>query len=256
MTKIAIIGAGNMGSAIAAGLSQSNYEVVVANPHADKLERLAAKYPAVAVTTSNAEAAAGADIVFIATRPAQCTDVIAEVSPALSAGALVVTLAPQVGLADIRRPAGCHAARMMPNTAISVGESMTFVCFSEDTGEAVRARLLDALSTLGQTAVIDEKLMGPATALCSCGLAYALRYVRAATEGAVAMGFRPSDAVGYICATLQGAAAMLEQSGGHPEKLVDQVTTPGGTTIRGLLAMERAGFSNAVIEGLLASCHE
>ena len=133
---------------------------------------------------------------------------------------------------------------------------MTFVCFDTGTPAAVRASLLDALSTLGQTDVIDEALMGPATALCSCGLAYALRYVRAATEGAVAMGFRPTDAVDYICATLRGAADMLGQSGCHPEQLIDQVTTPGGTTIRGLLAMERAGFSNAVIEGLLASCHE
>lgn len=245
-----------MGSAIAAGLSKSNYEVAVANPHAEKLERLAEKYPSLTVTTSNAEAAIGADIVFIATRPQQCADVIAEIAPALKPGSLVVTLAPQITLSDIRLPEGCHAARMMPNTAISVGQSMTFVCFDTGTPAAVRASLLDALSTLGQTAVIDEALMGPATALCSCGLAYALRYVRAATEGAVAMGFRPTDAVDYICATLRGAADMLGQSGCHPEQLIDQVTTPGGTTIRGLLAMERAGFSNAVIEGLLASCHE
>lgn len=245
-----------MGGAIAAGLASTNYSVVLANHTPGKLQTIASAHPAIEITTDNCAAVAGASIVFIATRPAQCLSVIAEIGPYLAPGALVVTLAPQFSLADITVPAGCFKARMMPNTAISLGQSMTFVTYAADVPASSRAALEDALGCLGSVAVIDEHLFGPATALCSCGLAYAFKYVRAATEGAVAMGFAPADAVRYICATLTGAVTMLEQTGSHPEALIDSVTTPGGTTIRGLLAMDEAGFSNAVVKGLLASCHE
>lgn len=254
--KIAILGAGNMGGAIAAGLAASNYKVTVSNPTPAKLEALRAAHPAIETTASNREAAAGAAIVFVATRPAMCLSVIDEIADTLAEGALVVTLAPQHPLSAIRVPAGRHAARMMPNTAIAICRSMTFVTFGDDVPEATRAVLLDALHALGEVDVIPESLFGPATALCSCGLAYALRYVRAASEGAVATGFRADEAVRCIAATLHGAAALLEATGEHPEALIDRVTTPGGTTIRGLLAMEKAGFTNAVVQGILASSHE
>lgn len=244
-----------MGGAIAAGLANSNYEVSVANPSRPKLEALANSHPSLKTTVDNKEAAAGASVVFIATRPAMCLDVIREIVPALASDALVVTMAPVVSLEESAAVAMRPVARIMPNTAIALSKSMTFVSFGADVSEESRARLHDILGLLGSVAEIPENLFGPATALCSCGLAYALRYVRAASEGAVSMGFRPADAVSYISATLAGAVAMLE-NGAHPEDLIDRITTPGGTTIRGLLAMEKAGFTNAVVSGLLASSHE
>lgn len=253
--KIAIIGAGNMGGAIAAGLAVSNYEITVANPSKPKLEALSKAHPSIKTTVENAEAARGASVVFIATRPAVCLEVIRDIVPELLPDALVVTMAPGVSLDESAVAASRPVARIMPNTAIALAKSMTFVSFGNSVSEKAHAQLLDILGLLGSVAEIPESLFGPATALCSCGLAYALRYVRAATEGAVAMGFRPADAVSYISATLSGAVAMLE-SGAHPEDLIDRVTTPGGTTIRGLLAMEKAGFTNAVVSGLLASSHE
>ncbi|MDE6287397.1 MAG: pyrroline-5-carboxylate reductase [Muribaculaceae bacterium] len=253
--KIAIIGAGNMGGAIAAGLADSNYEITVANPSRPKLEALAEAHKSIKITIDNTEAAAGASVVFIATRPAACLDVIRDIEPVLLPEALVVTMAPGVDLAESAAAALRPVARIMPNTAIALSKSMTFVSFGQGVSEKSRAGLMDILGLLGNVAEIPENLFGPATALCSCGLAYALRYVRAASEGAVAMGFRPADAVSYIAATLSGAVAMLE-NGSHPEELIDRITTPGGTTIRGLLAMEKAGFTNAVVSGLLASSHE
>lgn len=255
-SKIAIIGAGNMGGAIARGLARHGYAVKVANRSAAKLDALKTEFSSIETTASNAEAAAGAAIVIVAVRPAQTPTVIAEIAPALAKGALVVTLAPSVELADIKLPDGVFAARMMPNTAIAAASSMTFVTFGDNVPDDVRAALITALDTIGSTAVIPEHLMGAATALCSCGLAYALRYIRASTEGGVAMGFPADDATRYVAATLRGAADLLEATGRHPEQLIDSVTTPGGTTIRGLIAMEKGGFTAAVIDGLIASSHE
>ena len=95
--------------------------------------------------------------------------------------------------------------------------------------------------------------MGAATALCSCGIAYAMRYVRAATEGGVELGIYPHKAKEYVLATLRGAVELLEATGNNPEVEIDKVTTPGGITIKGLNAMEAHGFTTAVIEGLKAS---
>jgi pyrroline-5-carboxylate reductase len=106
---------------------------------------------------------------------------------------------------------------------------------------------------MGQSAVIEERQMTAATALCSCGIAFAMRYVRAATEGGVELGIYAHQAKDYVLQTLRGAVELLEATGNHPEAEIDRVTTPGGITIRGLNAMEAHGFTNAVIQGLKAS---
>ena len=140
----------------------------------------------------------------------------------------------------------------IPNTAIANLASMTFVVpvrADKETTEKIKA-LFD---TMGQTLVTDEAHLPAATALASCGIAYALRYVRAATEGGVQLGFRASEAQDIVAQTLRGAVSLLEKEGAHAEAEIDKVTTPGGLTIRGLNAMEEAGFTNAVIQGLLAS---
>ena len=140
----------------------------------------------------------------------------------------------------------------MPNTAMSVGKSMTFNVALQ--GDAPLA--MQSLAMMGRVMQIPERLLPAATALASCGIAYALRYVRAATEGGVQMGFRASEAQEIVAATIEGAAALLSRPDAHAEAEIDKVTTPGGVTIRGLNAMEREGFTNAVIAGLLASCNK
>lgn len=258
MNTIAIIGAGNMGSAIARGLARNNYDVRVSNPSAPKLERLQADCPSIFTTLENCVAVKDAPVVILAVRPDNVRDVLAEIHADLADGALVVTLSPAFTLADLTEylPDHAYGARLMPNTAIAVGRSMSFISYGEHVPSDVRARLTAAIELLGAAAVIPERLMGAASALCSCGLAFALRYVRASVEGAVQLGIAPGDATRYVAATLAGAVAMLESDNLHPEAEIDRVTTPGGTTIRGLNAMEAAGFTNAVIQGLLASSHE
>ena len=106
---------------------------------------------------------------------------------------------------------------------------------------------------MGKVQIVDERLMGVGTALASGGIAYAMRYIRAAMEGGIELGFTADRSLEIVLQTISGAVAMLVNSGEHPEAAIDRVTTAGGITIRGLNAMERSGFTTAVIEGLKAS---
>ena len=130
--------------------------------------------------------------------------------------------------------------------------SMTFISSARSTNE-MDSTILDIFGELGEAMLIDEAVMPAATSLASCGIAYALRYIRAAMEGGVELGFRADDAKHIVMQTLRGAVDVLEANGTHPEVEIDRVTTPGGLTIKGLNAMEAAGFTHSVIEGLRAS---
>jgi pyrroline-5-carboxylate reductase len=105
---------------------------------------------------------------------------------------------------------------------------------------------------MGNTLITDEQHLAAGTTLASCGIAYAMRYVRAASEGGVELGFKADDAKAIVMQTMKGAVELLEASGMHPEAAIDLVTTPGGVTIKGLNEMEHAGFTSAVIRGLKA----
>ena len=113
--------------------------------------------------------------------------------------------------------------------------------------------VLNIFGALGKAELVEERLLGPATTLCSCGIAFAFRYIRAAMEGGVELGLYPQKAREGVLQTLRGAIALLESNGSHPEQEVDRVTTAGGITIKGLNEMEHAGFTSAVIRGLKAS---
>lgn len=252
--KITIIGAGNMGGAIAeALLNIGDYAITVSNRTASKLEHFAQL--GASVTTDNCIAAQDADLIILAVKPWLVEKVLQELQAHVNlAKKIIVSVAAATKGEQLCLWAGDgpQILTAIPNTAISCGASMTFlvpVRASEATTQQVKA-LFDMM---GQTLVTDEAHLAAGTALASCGIAYALRYVRAATEGGVQLGFRASEAQAVVAQTLRGAAALLNHDGAHAEAEIDKVTTPGGLTIRGLNAMEEAGFTNAVIQGLLAS---
>ena len=139
----------------------------------------------------------------------------------------------------------------MPNTAVEVGSSMTFVS-AKGASETQIAQVLQLFNVLGHTLFIEERLMTAGTALASCGIAFALRYIRAAIEGGIELGFYPKEAQEIVAQTVLGAARLLLESQNNPEVEIDKVTTPGGITIKGLNAMEQAGFTAAVFNGLKA----
>ncbi len=259
---ISIIGAGNMGGAVARGIlkSTSAHTVRISNPSTAKLDALRSEFPQVETTTDNCKAVSGADLIILAVKPWLIAQVIAEISGALSyEHQVIASLAGGVSLTDIDallpRPANSPAptlCHIMPNTAIALGSSMTFIATLRST-PALDETLLRLFAPMGKAMLIKEELMPAATALASCGIAFALRYIRAAMEGGVELGFRPAEAQGIVCQTLQGAIDLLTQEGAHPETEIDKVTTPGGLTIRGLNAMEEAGFTTSVQQGLRAA---
>lgn len=261
--KIAIIGAGNMGGALARGLAQGSIiptaDIYVSNPSTPKLEALKAEYPDINITTDNREAATAADIVVLAVKPWKVVEVLDEIKPHMDyTHQAVASMVGGLGIAQLsewlNKGDGVLPATylIIPNTAIATMSSMTFIASARST-EAQDRFLVDIFNELGAAMLVDEGLIPAGTSLASCGIAYALRYIRAVMEGGVELGFRADDAKRVVMQTLRGAADILEVNGSHPEAEIDRVTTPGGLTIKGLNAMEAAGFTNSVIEGLRAS---
>ena len=213
--------------------------------------------PLPAATRDNRQAAREADIIILAVKPWFIGDVIEEIRPVLDFHRqLIVSVAAGVSLKEMElllaAPETPALFRAIPNTAVEVMDGVTFICAQNATEEQI-ALVHDLFATLGYTIVTDEQHLAAGTALASCGIAFAMRYIRAAMEGGVELGFRPEEAAQIVKHTVHGAASLLLQSGMHPEVAIDKVTTAGGITIKGLNAMERSGFTAAVIDGLKAS---
>lgn len=251
-----------MGGAIARGLAGSGKvpagNLVVSNPSLPKLTALQADCPGMRVTQSNAEAVQGADLVLLAVKPWKMQAVADELMPVLDyRKQMVASVAGGMGLDDLaslfrKKDDLPPLFYVMPNTAVAVRQSMTFLAVqgaSEQQTEAVLA----LFRLLGEAMLVEERLMNGGMALASCGIAFAMRYVRAAMEGGVELGFYPDEAQRIVMQTLTGAVALLRENGRHPEAEIDRVTTPGGITIRGLNEMEHAGFTDSVIRGLRAA---
>ena len=252
-----------MGGALAWGLAQGTIvreeDIWVSNPGEGKLKALQEACPRMHVTTDNRMCIKGADVIVLAVKPWKLDDVIQEIRPEIDEGRQTVcSMVGGVGLELLQAkfaPLVLPLYYLIPNTAIARRESMTFMASANSTAETNRF-LLNVFRELGDAMLVEERLMNAGMVLASCGIANALRYVRAATEGGVQLGFRAQDAQHIVAQTLRGAASLLEAEGAHAEAEIDRVTTPGGLTIRGLNAMEQAGFSNAVIQGLLAAMPE
>lgn len=259
--KIAVIGAGNMGGAMARGWARAFGEtsVVVSNPSQGKLDALKAEFPAIGVTNDNAAACREADIVVLAVKPWKMGEVTAEIRDAVSdRNRIIVSVAAGITPDEISAmlcvEGGSHPSVVyaIPNTAVSVGKGMIFYTAGDDLDD-VSATVEKLFAPLGICQKVELRQMGAGMAVASCGIAYAMRYIRAAVEGGVELGLRPAEAQKAVMQTLAGAVALLEADGSHPEQEIDKVTTPGGITIRGLNAMEEAGFSASVVKGLRAS---
>ncbi len=254
---IAIIGGGNLGMAIAQGLSaagllQHNKLIITRRrwPQSAVSPRLQGQ---VTHTTDNRQAVATADIVLLCVQPQQLVDVLAGVGQELSGKTIVSTLT-GVTLAQLHAqiPGAGLMVRAMPNTALAVRMSMT--CLSSRAGRAQLAAIEEIFAALGKTIVIDDDLMQAATVLAASGIAFWLRLIRATTQGGIQLGFDAPEAQQIAVQTCLGAASLLQDNNGsHPEPEIDKVTTPRGCTIEGLNEMEHQGLSSALIKGLVAS---
>jgi pyrroline-5-carboxylate reductase len=259
--KIGIIGAGNMGGAIALGLgnckSYNASDVCCSDVSESALQKIRQANPEIRVTTDNCQIVNAADIILIAVKPWLVEAVIQEIKPAMDyKKQIIVSIATGVNFETLSRYLEKEGEqtptlfRVIPNTAVEVKESVNIISSYHATPEQIEV-ILHLFNELGLSFLVEERLMNAGMALSSCGIAFAFRYIRAAIEGAVEIGLRPELAKEIELQTLKGAITLLKTNNNHPEAEIDKVTTPGGITIKGLNMMEKAGFTNAVIQGLL-----
>ena len=254
--KIAIIGGGNLGTAIAEGLLKSKFskpaDIMITKRVPSTLKELKSK--GVAVGDNNNDAVRNSELIILAVKPFQVKEVIEGIKNDLSKKHIIVSVVTGILIKDIEEVVekDTPVFRAMPNTAIAIQESMT--CLSYNKTGAVHIKYVnDLFLTLGRVVKIDEKLMDAATVLGACGTAYAMRYIRANIQGGIEIGFDALTASLIAAQTVKGAAELLLQKGTHPEHEIDKVTTPKGCTIAGLNEMEHQGFSSSLIKGLVAS---
>lgn len=254
--KIAIIGGGNLGTAIAEGLIKSKFskpaDITITKRNISTLQALAKK--GVNVTSDNNAAIRNSELVILAIKPFQVADVLNAVKKDLTSNHILSSVVTGVLINDIaemvkKKMAICRA---MPNTAIAIQESMTCLSFSNASSDQINF-VKGLFETVGKVTVIDEKLMDAATVLGACGTAFAMRYIRANIQGGIEIGFDSATANLIAAQTVKGAAELLLQKGSHPEQEIDKVTTPKGCTIAGLNEMEHQGFSSSLIKGIATS---
>lgn len=250
-----------MGGAIARGaVSRSVVKaenVTVSDPSDTVQASFMSFNSAINLTSDNAEAIKDADLVIVAVKPWLVETVFNQIKDTVDANRqIVVSIAAGISFEMLKSYLNKDTVpalfRVIPNTAITLGESATFVC-SEGATTEQRATVCGLLSALGKVFEVQENQMMALTALASCGIAYIFKYIDASIKGGVEMGVENAMAQEIVMQTVKGALCMLETNKTEPQTEIDKVTTPGGITLKGLEKMEECGFSSAVIEGLKAS---
>jgi pyrroline-5-carboxylate reductase len=257
--QIAIIGAGNMGGAIARGLSKGTLldakNIRVSDVSQANLNAIETFNSEIVTSTSNLKVIDGADIIVLAVKPWLVEVIADEIEKKIDyKKQIIVSIAAGVDFGKMTDLFDTDAImfRVIPNTGIDVLQSVSTISSFKATKEQEEL-ILSLFAELGKAFLVPETQLNAFMSLSSCGIAYAFRYIRAAMEGGVEMGIYPNVAKEVVIQTLRGAIDLLEANNSHPEVEIDKVTTPGGITIKGLNEMEANGFTNAVIKGLKAS---
>jgi len=257
MQNIAIIGAGNLGLAMAEGIRKAGLrlasDIWLTRRSVSRLEPLAAA--GFRTTSDNREAVRQASVIVLCVQPKQVAGVLKEVDAELTSSHTLVSTVTGVSMEEIAASItrkDVPIVRAMPNTAIGIGASMTCICSQQASDRQLKEIAL-LFGGLGEVVVIEERLMKAATVLAASGIAFCMRYLRAATQAGIQLGFDAEVAQHLAVQTAKGAALLIQKNQSHPEMEIDRVTTPEGCTIAGLNEMEHQGLSSALIKGILTS---
>lgn len=258
--KIAILGGGNIGVSLAKGLISSGLytpeNIIITRRRTHMINHMAEE--GAVVSSDNISATRAARMVFLTVKPMQALEVLNEIKDELQPGHhILVSLVTGLGSNEIKSviEKQIPVFLAMPNTALSLRESMTCISHGEEL-ESDKEVVVNIFNHLGKCLTIPEELMGASTVLAACGVAFALRFLRSIAQGGIEIGFGAEVSTLIAAQTLKGAARLAQESGNHPEHEIDKVTTPMGITISGLNEMEHNGFSSALIKGLLVSYHK
>ena len=253
-STIAIIGVGNMGEAVLAGLLKAGHapETVVAGVRRpERAAALTATYGVAAVDP--VEAAARADVLVLGVKPYQVVDLLTTLD--LRAGQLIVSLAAGLTTEAIEAgvPAGVGVVRVMPNTPSLVGEGMSVVAAGATASPEQVTRTERLLSAIGRVVTVPEAQIDAAAAISGSGPAYVFYVAEALIEAGVHLGMTRAVATQLVNQTLVGSSLMLRDTGEHPAVLRENVTSPGGTTAAALRVFENAGLRGTVLDATRAN---
>ena len=251
--KIAFIGTGNMGGALARAASKDqDNRIYLVNRHPEKAEALRREIGG--EVTDCAQAVREAELVFLGVKPHVLPELCATLRPLVrekKAPFAVVSMAAGVPATRLKELLGdCPMIRIMPNTPVAVGEGM--ILYTGDAEEEMEA-FLHAMRFAGRFLRVEERLMDAGMAVSGCGPAFVDLFVEALSDAGVASGLARKDATVLAAQMVLGSARLILESGRHPGELKDAVCSPGGTTIQGVRKLEEKGFRSAVIEAVIAA---
>lgn len=256
--RIAFIGAGNMASAIIRGIiSQGLFlgdQIMVSAPSQSSRDRMAADF-GVKTTADNCQAAAFGRVLVLAVKPKVLDEVILQIRDALAEDTLIISIVAGKSLKTLEGAFGrpISLVRVMPNTPAMVGEAMSALTPNGELSKEDMALAVRLFEALGRAEVVPENLMDAVTGLSGSSPAYIYMLIEAMADAGVASGLPRSQAYTFAAQAVLGSAKMVLETGLVPGQLKDQVTSPGGTTIAGLKALEEGGFRGLVMDGILAA---
>ncbi|MEO5619210.1 MAG: pyrroline-5-carboxylate reductase [Candidatus Eisenbacteria bacterium] len=254
--RLAVLGAGQLGTALIRGLTEAGVfaarSITVTTAHPERLRQLTKRYGVTGVRT-NAEAVHGADVVLLTVKPQQAAPVMKEIGSVLTEKQLLISAASSVTTAFLEAHAKkpIPVVRAMPNTPVRVRQGMTGLARGAHATAAHLERARAIFGAVGRTVVVDERHIDAVTGLSASGPAFIYIVIESLADGGVKMGLPRDVALELAAQTVLGAGAMVIQSGAHPAVLKDEVTTPSGTTIDGILELEDGGLRVALIKAVV-----
>jgi len=261
MYRVAFIGCGNMGSALARAACRSldPQQVILANRTISKAEALAQELGC-RVAQDNGQAIQEADYIFLCVKPYLLSPVLTELASVLeqSQGKVFVSVAAGVTLDTLRsflppQAQDVSLLRLMPNTCVEIGQGMSALCAAPSATEQHVQAVRDILSRSGRVDLVEESHMDAFTSVAGCGPAFVYPFIEALADGGVMVGLPRKQAIEYAAQMMLGAAAMVLEMGQHPGQLKDAVCSPGGSTIAGVAALEENRLRHAAIQAVLAA---
>jgi pyrroline-5-carboxylate reductase len=252
------VGSGKMATALIHGMIRAGTtaadRIAATDPLASARESLA-RATGVTTSTDNAALAEGSDVLVLAVKPQSMSQVLAELKPAITAGHLVISIAAGVPMRALVGGLGraCRFARIMPNTPALIGEGASGYCLGLNATVDDEATVQAAADSVGRAFRVPEHLLDAVTGLSGSGPAFVYTIIEALSDGGVRVGLPRDIATALAAQTVLGAAKMVLDTGLHTGTLKDQVTSPGGTTIAGLHALERGGLRAALMNAVEAA---
>lgn len=253
MKKIGIIGVGNMGGAIATALCKNKYDLILSNHSKKNLEKFE-DFENVKTTTSNIEVVKEAHYIILAVKPNMYKKVIDEIKEFLSEDKVFISIAAGFTIKSLEELLPSRKIVMtMPNTPAMVEEATTAICPNSLIEEKEVKDVVEIFSSFGIAQVLDEMYFPAFSGSCGCLPAYVYMFIEASADAAVLNGMKRQDAYKFIAQSVMGSAKMVLETNKHPGELKDMVTSPGGTTIEGVRALEDKGFRSSVMAAIDAS---